>query len=126
MDNSAMYIAAYFGILLANAIIVPINKNISVESIAYIIKDTSPRLIITNGLFMRRLQGKVDFEESRMIDIDKMWEAKAVPKPDLTLKYHKNAQRRYVDSQEPYGKYGIYSSISRINRKGFFIGYHQF
>ncbi len=84
LDNSAEYIAAYFGILLINAIIVPINKNISVESIHYIMEDTSPLCIITNGVFMLRIQGKVDFKECNIIDIDRVWEIKTVNKPDLS------------------------------------------
>ena len=93
LDNSAEYIAAYFGILLLNAIIVPINKNISVESIHYIIGDTSPRCIITNGVFIQRLQGKFDFEESNMIDIDRMRQDEPAHKPDLTWKLTEDGDR---------------------------------
>lgn len=83
LDNSAEYIAAFFGMILANAIVVPINKNISFESINYIIGDTSPRFIITNGLFRKRMQGKVDFEERKILDIDQMWTAQPVHNPAL-------------------------------------------
>lgn len=78
LDNSAEYITAFFGILLSNAIAVPINKNISIESINYIIGDTSPRYIITNGIFMKRLHGKIDFEERNIIDIDKIWKNESI------------------------------------------------
>ncbi len=84
LDNSAEYIMAYFAILLSNAIIVPINKNISIESILYIISDTSPKCLITNGVFLQRLQGKVDMEEIIMIDIDRMWEVVPVNNPNLS------------------------------------------
>lgn len=84
LDNSAEYIAAYFGILLLNAIIVPINKNSSVESIQFIMDDTSPRCIITNGVYLLRLQGKVDMEESNMIAIDRMWEMNTAHTPDYS------------------------------------------
>jgi long-chain acyl-CoA synthetase len=93
LDNSAEYIAAYFGILLSNAIIVPINKNISIESIPYIIGDTSPRCIITNGVFMQRLRGKVDFEENNMINIDRIWEAEPVHKSDLSCILNEDGDR---------------------------------
>lgn len=83
LDNSAEYIAAYFGTLLLNAIIVPINKNISLESIQYIIEDTSPSFIITSSVFMLRLQGKVDFKKSNMIDIYEVWETEAIHNPDF-------------------------------------------
>jgi len=87
LDNSAEYIASFFGVLLANCIVVPINKNLNIESISYIIADTAPKLIITNTVFMKRLQqGKADFEESNMIDINRMWEDKPVYNPDLTSK----------------------------------------
>lgn len=87
LDNSAEYISAFFGVLLANCIVVPINKNINIDSINYIIADTVPKLIITNGVFMKRLQeGKVSFEESKIIDIDRLGEDKSAYNRDLTRK----------------------------------------
>lgn len=85
LDNSAEYITAFFGTLISNAIVVPINKNISIESINYIIGDTSPRYIITNGVFMKRLQDKLDFDERNIIDIDRIWEDKSTVNMDITL-----------------------------------------
>jgi long-chain acyl-CoA synthetase len=87
LDNSAEYIAAFFGVLLANCIVVPINKNINIDTIKYIIADTAPKLIITNAVFMKRLQeGKVGFEEVNIIDIDRLREDKPAYNPDLTRK----------------------------------------
>lgn len=86
LDNSAEYIAAYFGILLSNAIIVPINKNITLENINYIIADTSPRCIITNSVFMKKLQGNVDFEEKSIINVDTIWNSQPVHNTDITWK----------------------------------------
>lgn len=74
LDNSAEYIAAFFAAQLLNAIAVPINKNINVESINYIIGDTSPSYIITNGVFIKRLHSNIYFEERNIIDIDSIWE----------------------------------------------------
>lgn len=84
LDNSAEYIVAFFGILLSNAIVVPINKNISIESINYIIGETSPRYIITNSIFMKRLQGRIGFEESRIINIDRVWESTSADPMDIS------------------------------------------
>jgi acyl-coenzyme A synthetase/AMP-(fatty) acid ligase len=90
LDNSAEYIAAYFGILLSNAVVVPINKNINVDIINYIIRDTSPGYIITNGIFMKRLQGKVDFEEKNIIDIDDIWEHEPIQDPFMRQRLTEN------------------------------------
>jgi len=83
LDNSAEYITAFFGVLHANCIVVPINKNINIESINYIIADTSPKLIITNAVFMKRLRGNIDFIESNMIDINRPGEEKPTHNSDL-------------------------------------------
>ncbi len=85
LDNSAEYIAVYFGILRLNAIIVPINKSVSLESIQYIIEETSPQCIITNRIFMLRLQSKIDLKQGNMIDIDRIWETEMVLKPDFPI-----------------------------------------
>jgi len=87
LDNSAEYIAAFFGVLLANCIVVPINKNINIGTINYIIADTEPKLIITNAVFMKRLQeGKAGFEERNIIDIDRLGQDIPAHNPDLTRK----------------------------------------
>lgn len=83
LDNSAEYIAAYFGILLADCIVVPINKNLTVDSINFIISDTEPKLIITNTMFSRRLQGKTHFEADNIIDINNFWDSEPVVEFDL-------------------------------------------
>lgn len=84
LDNSAEYIAAFFGVLRANCIVVPVNKNISIDSINYIIAETTPKLVITNAVFRRRLQeGKIGFEESDIIDIAWLWEQKITNNSDL-------------------------------------------
>ncbi len=86
LDNSAEYITAFFAVLLANCIVVPINKNTTIDTINYIITDTAPRLIITNAIFMKRLQGNVDFEAGSIIDINRPMDNAPAPEPDLTIK----------------------------------------
>lgn len=84
LDNSAEYIASFFGVLLVNCIAVPINKNTGIDNIKYIIVDTEPKLIITNTVFMKRLkEGRTCFEESNMININRLWNDKPVYNPDL-------------------------------------------
>lgn len=73
LDNSAEYIAAFFSVLLINGIVVPINKNTAIDNITYIIKNTSPKAIISNTTFLKRLQGRVDFEACRGVKIDEVW-----------------------------------------------------
>lgn len=80
LDNSAEYISSYFGVLLADCIVVPINKNLKLDTIEYIIADTAPQLIITNDIFGKRLQGKGGFEAHNMMDINSIREAPLAPK----------------------------------------------
>lgn len=85
LDNSAEYIATFFGALLANCIVVPINKNTNIDTISYIIGDTAPKLMITNAVFKKRIQeGKVGFEERNIIDIDRLGEDKLAHNLNLT------------------------------------------
>lgn len=91
LDNSAEYITAFFGVLLANCIVVPINKNINIDTISFIIADTAPKLIITNAVFMKRLQeSKIGFEESNIIDVDRLMEDNSTHNPELTSKLTKD------------------------------------
>lgn len=84
IDNSAEYISAFFGALLANCIVVPINKNLNIESINYIINDTAPKILITNSIFMKRLQeGNTDLKESIAVNTDKIEENNKVLNCDL-------------------------------------------
>jgi len=84
LDNSAQYIAAYFAILRCNAIIVPINKNASIDSIQYIIEDTLPICIISNEVFMLRLKGGINLNEMKVIDMDKVWESEKLHTEELS------------------------------------------
>lgn len=84
LDNSAEYITAFFGTQLLNAVAVPINKNISTESINYIIGDTSPRYIIANSVFIKRLHDNIYFEEKNIINIDRIWENTSADDSDIS------------------------------------------
>lgn len=70
LDNSVEYIAAFFSVLLVNGVVVPINKNTTVDNIQYIVNDTSTRMIISNDAFLRRIHDKVDFNVCKAINID--------------------------------------------------------
>jgi long-chain acyl-CoA synthetase len=83
LDNSEEYVAAYFSILLANGIIVPINKNTALDNVNYIIKDTMPRFILSNEIYLKRLQGMIDFETCRAVDINHIWCNKLEKEIDL-------------------------------------------
>lgn len=94
LDNSAEYISAFFGVLLTNCIVVPINKNTNIDSINYIISDTAPKFIITNTVFKKRLQeGKVCLGESIIINIDELGENKAAYNLDLTSKLSRDGEQ---------------------------------
>lgn len=47
-DNSADYLVAYFGIMRAGLVAVPVNPRLSRETIAYILKDASVRLAVVD------------------------------------------------------------------------------
>ncbi len=55
LDNSAEYIAAYFAVLYLGAIVVPINKNLTMEVVRFIAADADPVLVMTNSVFKKRL-----------------------------------------------------------------------
>lgn len=73
LDNSAEYIAAFFSISLINAIIVPINKNTTVDNFKYIVEDTAPKAIISNNIFLRKLNNSINFENCTKIVIDSLY-----------------------------------------------------
>lgn len=84
LDNSAEYIATYFGALRANCIVVPLNKNLALDSINFILSDTTPKAIITNHIFKKRLKGKVVFEGENIFDINNIWMSELVGDSHLT------------------------------------------
>jgi long-chain acyl-CoA synthetase len=85
LDNSVEYIIAFFAVMLVNCIAVPINKNLTIDVIDYIASETDPKLIITNSIYVKRLQGaEARFGGSRMIDIDRIDETKPWPGLDIT------------------------------------------
>jgi long-chain acyl-CoA synthetase len=76
LDNSVEYITAFFATLLMNAIVVPINKNTTVDNLKFIIQDTSPRVIISCTAYLKKIQDKVDFGTCQLIDVDQ------IPEPE--------------------------------------------
>lgn len=72
LDNSVEYITAFYSVLLLNGIVVPINKNTTIENIKYIIEDTLPKFIISSDIFLKRLYSKIDFEGCKAVNIDSM------------------------------------------------------
>lgn len=70
LDNSVQYVVAYFSVLLKNAIVVPINKNTTIENLKYIIEDSSPKLILSNQMSLKRIQNCVGIDECCTINID--------------------------------------------------------
>ena len=58
LDNSAEYIAAFFAVLRLGAVVVPVNKSLTTEVVVFITGDAEPALVITNGIFKKRLTGR--------------------------------------------------------------------
>ena len=85
LDNSAEYIIAFFAALLINCIVVPVNKNLSGDTISFIIADSAPKYIITNSIFLGRLENsQIDFGTTQIINIDQHVEPEIHLGQDLT------------------------------------------
>jgi acyl-CoA synthetase (AMP-forming)/AMP-acid ligase II len=57
LDNSVDYIEAFYAVLKKGGIVVPVNKNLTIDVIGYIAGEMSPAMIVTNAVFSKRLQG---------------------------------------------------------------------
>lgn len=85
LDNSAGYIIAYFAVMLLNAIAVPINKNLTAETVRHIAVETEPLRIVTNSIFKKRLDKELaEFAERFLIDLDKLPGETQLAGPGLT------------------------------------------
>lgn len=91
LDNSAEYIIAFFAVLLVNCVVVPMNKNLTTDVIGYIISETKPKLVITNTVYLKRLQGvEPGNNEYGVIDIDHLAEDKPLSETDFTEELSKD------------------------------------
>ena len=70
LDNSIEYIEAFFAVLKKGGIVVPVNKNQTIEVIDYIAQETSPVFIITNPIFNKRLRSGKKAAECNIVDIE--------------------------------------------------------
>ncbi|UOO37496.1 acyl--CoA ligase [Oscillospiraceae bacterium CM] len=80
-DNCAEYIASYFAVLLLNAIVVPVHKNLTIETRSHIICQTQPKMILTSHAFQRRLHD-VDGDIVRVVDFSAPMDAGHQGVPD--------------------------------------------
>jgi long-chain acyl-CoA synthetase len=55
LDNSVDYVIAFFTILLLDGIAVPLNKYTSQEIFEIVVRETAPKVIITNKLFQQKI-----------------------------------------------------------------------
>jgi len=55
MPNSPHWVIAYYGILRANAVVVPINPLLVEDELLYILKDSEAKVVVTLSLFARRV-----------------------------------------------------------------------
>jgi len=60
LENSTDYIVAFFGILKAGAVAVPLNTQLVSRELAYLLNDCSPRFVITDSAHQSILKGLID------------------------------------------------------------------
>ena len=60
MPNSVQWIIAYFGIIRANAILVPINPLIAEDELNYILKDSGSIGVVTLSLYFNKVMKAVE------------------------------------------------------------------
>ncbi len=69
LDNSVDYITAFYAVLKKGGIVVPVNKNLTIDVIEYIAAETTPVLLITNPVFGKRLSGGKAADNTKILDI---------------------------------------------------------
>ncbi|MBI2838097.1 MAG: acyl--CoA ligase [Acidobacteria bacterium] len=67
LENSSEYIIAFFSILRAAAIVVPLNINLQQKNLHAILHEVKPRFIITRPALRRRFQGMAQLDESSIL-----------------------------------------------------------
>ena len=71
LDNSLEYIEAYFAVLYLGAVVVPVNKNLTLDVVGFIASDAEPALIVTNAIFKKRLS-ELSGVGYRILDLDSL------------------------------------------------------
>lgn len=56
MQNTPHFIISYFGVMRANAVLVPVNPMLLKEELKYILNDSGAKVIITTGDFYQRVE----------------------------------------------------------------------
>ncbi len=69
LDNSVDYIEAFYAVLKKGGIVVPVNKNLTLNVIEYIASETSPVFIVTSAVFKKRLSGSPALQAYKILDI---------------------------------------------------------
>lgn len=98
LDNSVDYIVAFYAVLSKGGIVVPVNKNLTIDVIEYIADETSPVFIVTNPMFAKRLRGSKTTDISRILDIKALEEkwTTGVLQPDTELEEERPALILYT------------------------------
>ncbi len=60
LENSADYVISFFGILKSGAVAVPLNTQLVNRELAYLLKDFTPRFVITDSAHQPALKGLLD------------------------------------------------------------------
>lgn len=67
LENSSDYIIAFFSVLRAGAIVVPLNINLQQKNLHTIVHEVKPRFVITRPALLRRFQGMSRLDETSIL-----------------------------------------------------------
>ena len=70
LDNSVEYIETFYAVLKKGGIVVPVNKNQTLDVIDYIAGETAPVFIVTNSIFGKRLKSAKAASINYVINLD--------------------------------------------------------
>jgi acyl-CoA synthetase (AMP-forming)/AMP-acid ligase II len=70
LENSAEYVISFFAILKAAGVAVPLNTQLVPRELSYLLKDSSPKFIITDARYQSSLDGLI--EPNSILFLDKL------------------------------------------------------
>ena len=68
LENSAEYVISFFAILKAAGVAVPLNTQLVPRELSYLLKDSSPKFIITDARYQSSLYGLIEPNSILLID----------------------------------------------------------
>jgi acyl-CoA synthetase (AMP-forming)/AMP-acid ligase II len=106
LDNSFFYVAAYFGILKAGAVVVGLNTEITTESLAYLLSDSDSKCLITQQKFNRFSISAINkstyvsnliLAEDELFNLKDFENIKVISLKEIKTSYNKRVSIRSID-----------------------------